>query len=99
MDLGAGTARPRLPHLPEVVLLVKLQDVGWIDRRLTFPELDRLLIDRQPILVVPLKNRRIESIRIQTPSVYQKLPGPADRLLDRKSTRLNSSHVAISYAV
>src|SRR5690625_3298995 len=81
MDLGAGTARPRLPHLPEVVLLVKLQDVGWIDRRLTFPELDRLFIDRQTILVVPLKNRRIESIRIQTPSVYQKLPGPADRLL------------------
>src|SRR5690625_5759226 len=32
-------------------------------------------------------------------STYKLIPGKADNNVDRKSTRLNSSHVAISYAV
>src|SRR5207253_11514863 len=33
------------------------------------------------------------------PATIATLPSPSNRATDRKSTRLNSSHVAISYAV
>src|SRR5437870_6366801 len=46
----------------------------------------------------PLRLQRAEILRI-FPPVFQRKRLPDTENLDRKSTRLNSSHVAISYAV
>src|SRR5690625_5687946 len=45
------------------------------------------------LLPVILHDEYIDTVRLQMPEL------PEARALDRKSTRLNSSHVAISYAV
>src|SRR6266403_5065171 len=42
---------------------------------------------------------RTTSPYVNTIGVDEEVPYPGDRNLDRKSTRLNSSHVEISYAV
>src|SRR5437660_4373623 len=40
-----------------------------------------------------------EGVRAVSVLLHPYMPDSTERLLDRKSTRLNSSHVAISYAV
>src|SRR5690625_6073855 len=47
--------------------------------------------------VPPRYSAYTRSVMTETENLFPTLPNPT--LLDRKSTRLNSSHVAISYAV
>src|SRR2546427_11450564 len=59
------------------------------------------LHDALPILPRRLRGRLGRAIRsgVVGESLYTKPPGPCAGRLDRKSTRLNSSHSQISYAV
>src|SRR5438067_9874267 len=53
------------------------------------------LHDALPIFLPPSPQQSCFAARVKSLGDY----GLRDRLLDRKSTRLNSSHVSISYAV
>src|SRR5438128_8980906 len=52
---------------------------------------------RQPVAVAA--ERHLAGQQVDVPEQDGMLPGAADAQIDRKSTRLNSSHGSISYAV
>src|SRR5690242_21391557 len=54
--------------------------------------------DGEPV-VADLVGRHCESGDVITPDVRLVSPSVGDLVVDRKSTRLNSSHMSISYAV
>ena len=84
MDLRTGTAGAGLAHHPEVVLAVAVDDVdGRIEARLfkdRRPEIVGLLIELGRIALGRSIDRRIKTIRGETPALREQLPGPVDRL-------------------
>src|SRR5690625_1947651 len=55
------------------------------------------LANPTPVATTVLTGKDLESGKVQAKELQSGIPGQT--FLDRKSTRLNSSHVAISYAV
>src|SRR5690554_7639507 len=49
--------------------------------------------------VLELRTPKIDTVRVGFIGLGSRGPGAVQRYVDRKSTRLNSSHVRISYAV
>src|SRR5690625_5492153 len=76
---------PRSTLFPYTTLFRSQQHHGWQQR--------------VPVDVVLLEALLDPPVRIMAFGQLQRLPGAMIRTGDRKSTRLNSSHVAISYAV
>src|SRR5438874_7945123 len=64
-----------------------------------FRSMSLIKSEKADIEVFPLVNNFDPVSQKWLPSVGNFLNNPAGRLIDRKSTRLNSSHVEISYAV
>src|SRR5690606_35650162 len=81
VDLRAGTARPRVPHHPEIILRAAEQDVVVRDSRFAIPQPGRLLVGSEPEPLIALVHRRIQPIRLEPPHIHQKLPRPSDGLL------------------
>ena len=81
VDFGAGTARPRVPHLPEVIRLAKTENARGIDVRLGRPQLGRLLVRWETVCLVTSENRDPDAVLREPPDVGQQVPRPADRLL------------------
>ena len=79
VDLRAGTAGPRVAHLPEVVVLVAVDDV--VDRHVLGPVLGSLVVARDVLLGGALKDGNIEILRIQLQHVHQVLPRHIDSAL------------------
>ena len=73
MDFGTGTARAGLTHLPKVVLVAELQNMGGDNVGLFLPDFKALL--------VVLVNGRIKPLFWEFPYFGQQFPGPADRLM------------------
>src|SRR5690625_6713694 len=65
------------------------------------PETGETLPDGElgELVFTTLTKEGLPMIRYRTRDLSRLLPGTARTMRDRKSTRLNSSHVAISYAV
>src|SRR5690625_6991461 len=60
---------------------------------------DGLLLVGQALPRVAEILRERGEVRLEVPEILEFLISRVEKALDRKSTRLNSSHVAISYAV
>src|SRR5438309_2609080 len=52
VDLTARAAWPRFAHHPEVVFPPKAMDVRWIDVRRLLPEVERIIVRLQAVLLV-----------------------------------------------
>ncbi len=76
--LGTGSAGTGISHLPKVIGFIKLQDMIICDTRFFFPEFNRFLIHGQTVFIIPFKNSGIQTVRLQSPLIYQQLPGPAN---------------------
>src|SRR5690606_19086694 len=72
VDLTARPARPRLAHLPEVVLVTEPEDAGGRQARDFLPQLRGL--------VVGVMDRRPQPVLRQAELLREELPGEADRV-------------------
>ncbi len=81
VNLGAGAARAGFAHFPEVILLIAHVNVRRVDVRLRAPQRRRLVVRRQILLHVALKDGRVQPAFLHAPHFRQQLPRPADRLL------------------
>src|SRR6266540_6224275 len=98
----SATGRPRLTPTPtdrsgDTLLLYLDQNYlsGIVKRKAAFRELE-------PALRAVVRSRRSRRPRVRDPSTARRRctsPPHPPRTRDRKSTRLNSSHITISYAV
>src|SRR5437879_10083058 len=89
------TAVPSAPELIEGVINLRGKITPVMDLRKRFGQTDIQPDKKNRILVVELENKLIGLI-VNTATEVLKIP-PSE--IDRKSTRLNSSHRGISYAV
>src|SRR5439155_10428399 len=75
---------------------------GLLDEDGTLRDLSRVVPDITPDVLSPAGQKRLRALKTsRLPAVRgrPRLGCPLTGIGDRKSTRLNSSHVAISYAV
>src|SRR3712207_8923623 len=89
---------PRSTLFPYTTLFRSQNPVRWSGRRLRRP----LEPDRHPLEAEPAEHAREHVARVALGEAQEvRVPGRGgiELLLDRKSTRLNSSHANISYAV
>src|SRR5690606_39505666 len=85
--MGLATAEPAPQGVPM-----------WM-REPFFSEAGGALTSLSPVLTPPEISRRSPSLRPTLTGTSSAVKRPLSSALDRKSTRLNSSHVKISYAV
>src|SRR5690606_6191501 len=81
--------RRAMREAPDVIMIGEIRDRETMKQALTYAEPGHLCISTLPASNVDQTMRRIVNF----------FPEHAHKELDRKSTRLNSSHVKISYAV
>ena len=79
MDLAAGTARSRIPHLPEIVLPTAVKYPVF--RKILPPYLQSLVVRPQTILRTALADSSVETFRIEPVDLRQQLPGPRNGFL------------------
>ena len=79
MDLAARTARTRLAHLPEVVMLVAVQDM--VCRQVFGPDRSRLGVTLETFFLGTLKYRGIQVRRVDFQDIYDIFPCKINRLL------------------
>src|SRR3712207_9093675 len=97
---------PRSTLFPYTTLFRSVGLVGGVGGRLLAAQVDRLLGDRDGVLAAPQLAVAVAEV-VQGAGEVGLVGGVGGRLLaverdgllDRKSTRLNSSHANISYAV
>src|SRR3712207_6916816 len=88
---------PRSTLFPYATLFRSVHQV--VDRRLVAHREERLVHQQPQLRVQGRAHRRTTTRRLQERPVRTRQPVPEVLLEDRKSTRLNSSHANISYAV
>src|SRR6266540_1793690 len=84
-------------HSPSVLRLISASELAMNSPRMYSPSLDEFQQLAAKGNLIPVARRLLADF--ETPlSAYRKIRGQGESL-DRKSTRLNSSHITISYAV
>ncbi len=78
MDFGAGTARPGVAHLPEIIALAKAQNSLWRNGGDLRPKRRGFLVGIQIVLCIAFENRGPHAVAIQAPDFGEQLPGPLD---------------------
>ncbi len=80
VDLAARTARPRVAHFPEVVLLRAEVDVRRVDVGDGAPQFGGFVVGFQTVSLVPAEDGGVQPALVDAPDVGEQIPRPGDGL-------------------
>ncbi len=92
MNFGAGTARAAVPHFPEIILFLAIQDP--VLRKMPSPQIRSFLVPLKVFGGIALEYRGIEAVTGNSQPLRKQFPGPADGfILEIVAERPISQHL------